>query len=444
MSPSSRHRIVLVLLMCLLMAGLGIQPARSETDLVFNVNSTADVNDYAINSVCSVGHQTDGLCTLRAAIAEANWNGAYGNITINIPAGTYNLTIPPESLFNNIKSGDLDFPQANPDYVIRLIGTGAQPAIIDAQQLDRVIEINSGVKVQMENIVIRGGLLDWTGTTGWPDGAGILNEGDLTLNRVVIEENEARCGQETCTFYIAGGGIMNLGKVTMVDSIVRNNFSVDGSAIFTTGESGSFFIKNSTISGNQSSQAFTIINWAYLHIRNSTISGNVAGPASHVGIANNQTLILESSTIANSGSISSIFNSDTGTVTIHDSILMTAPVPGSFNCWDVGTWTSTGYNIYSDNTCPATGTGDYVNTDPMLGPLGAWGGPTLTMPLLVGSPARNNRPGVCTNVSEYPAVPPYTLTEDQRHYPRSDGNCDTGAFEGVMDISQVFLPIIFR
>ena len=49
---------------------------------VFNVNTTVDAND----GVCSVGH-----CTLREAIQAAQNN--VGVDTINLPAGTYNLTL---------------------------------------------------------------------------------------------------------------------------------------------------------------------------------------------------------------------------------------------------------------------------------------------------------------------------------------------------------------
>lgn len=443
MSPSSQRRIVLVLLACLLLAGPGIQPAQANRSSTFTVNYDADVNDFVLNSVCSIGTPTGGLCTLRAAIAEANAIATSMDVTINIPAGTYSLTIPPEGM-NDITSGDLDLPVANPNYTIYLIGTSVQPAIIDAQQLDRVFDFGMGANIQMENIVIRGGLLSWTGTTDFADGAGILNYGNLLLTEVVIESNEARCGQATCEFYISGGGILNLGTMVILDSTIRNNKSVASSAIAHSG-SGRLLIKNSTIYGNQASEAFVIDSYAPLHIRNSTISGNTAGPMYFVGIRNNHTLILESSTIANAGTLSSIYNGGGATVTIHDSILKNTPAGGGGgNCQNSGTWISEGYNIYSDDTCPATGTGDVINTDPMLGTLGAWGGPTLTMPLLEGSPAEDHRPGTCTNIPESPVLPPVALTEDQRHFGRTDGECDTGAFEGVMDIRYIFLPIIFR
>jgi hypothetical protein len=127
-------------------------------------------------------------------------------------------------------------------------------------------------------------------------------------------------------------------------------------------------------------------------------------------------------------------------VRIKDSILQNDGAPGSGNCENSGTWNSDGYNIYSDDSCPSIGTGDLVNSDALLGPLGDWGGTTLTMPLQTGSPARDHRPGVCMTIPESPTLPPMPLTEDQRHYERSDASCDTGAFE----VLKVYLPLIIK
>lgn len=439
------RRFSMIVLCVLLTLGNGtVQPARAGAPFIFTVDSTADLNDDILNSVCSVGAVSGGPCTLRGAIAEANAIAASMDVTINIPAGTYDLTIAPVGV-NGITSGDLDFPVPNPGYTIRLIGTGAQPAVIDANQLDRVLYITSNVNVSLENIVIRGGLLSWTGEDDYADGAGILNYGNLSLNNVIIEENEARCGQATCEFQISGGGILNLGAVRMVDSTVRNNTSVAGSAIFNSGGSGYFFMKNSAVINNHAVEAGTINNYADMHMRNSTISNNTAGPMYIVGILNYKYLVIESSTIANAGTNSGVTNVYADAeVIIKDSILLKLTGAGYNTCQNNGIWTSQGYNIYSDDTCPATGAGDVINTDPMLGSLGYWGGTTMTMPLSTGSPAKDNRPGNCTTIPENPVLPPEPLLEDQRHYARSDGECDTGAFEGYLDGSLIFLPMIFR
>ena len=57
---------------------------------------------------------------------------------------------------------------------------------------------------------------------------------------------------------------------------------------------------------------------------------------------------------------------------------------------DFGTVTSNGYNVSSDDGGGyLNGTGDQINTDPMLGALQDNGGPTFTRALLPGSPAIN-------------------------------------------------------
>ena len=79
-----------------------------------------------------------------------------------------------------------------------------------------------------------------------------------------------------------------------------------------------------------------------------------------------------------------------------------------------------------------------IDTDPLLGELGWWGGPTMTLPLLYDSPAIDHRDGICVISFIYP------LSVDQRYYPREDAHCDTGAFEGFIYPVKVFLPLINR
>lgn len=442
MSISVRRLISSALLVILFVGFVRSLPVKAEpAEWTFTVNSLQDLNDDILNSVCSVGAVDGGPCTLRAAIAEANAICDTFDITIYIPEGFYRLQIPPDT-DNDIRSGDLNFPTANPDLKIKLIGTGSKPSIIDANQLDRVLDISAGVNIEIHNIHIRSGMLNWTGTNDQLDGAGILNEGNLILNKVILEENIASCGQATCNFVIGGGAIQNLGWVYMQDSTVFNNVAVIGSAIFNTGKSGYFFMKNSTVYGNFASNASAITNYAYLHIRNSTITGNTTLSGFLTGLVNFGTLRVESSTIANMGPDSSIVNADAGLVTIHDSILKNITSAADGNCANYGDpsrWTSTGYNIYNDDTCPM-GPGDLANTDPLLGSLGNYGGLTKTMPLLPGSPALNHRFGNCMTIPESPVLPSEPLNEDQRHMGRSDGKCNTGAFEWPA----IFMPLIIK
>ncbi|MBW6465746.1 MAG: hypothetical protein K0B06_04515 [Brevefilum sp.] len=440
---------------CFILGTLPVSQARAADPLVFSVNSTDDGVDFATNSVCSVGHITDGPCTLRAALSEAYWNlPYYENIVINLESDTYRLTIPPV-IPNDINSGDLDIP--NLDYVTtnKIIINTNDPnnrAVIDANGLDRVLRIGEGVNIRLENVVIRGGLLSLISET--PEGAGILNWGKLELHNVIIEDNEARCGLANCdSIYIAGGGILNYGEVIMTSSTIRDNTSQGGSAIFNTLHvtpySGRFVILNSTVANNHASGGGTMINWGYMHLRNATVSNNTAGGS--VGIINYNDLVVESSTFANAGPHASISNRKSGdiyfgAVIIKDSLLTALPGLNSYNCSSSTgtTWESSGYSIFSDASCPSTGTGDLINTDPKLGPLGNWGGMTMIRPLLAGSPAINHRPTACTTIPYLPTIPPDDLLFDQRYFPRDDGMCDTGAFEGIADVLEVFLPLVLK
>src|SRR5439155_20089982 len=127
-----------------------------------------------------------------------------------------------------------------------------------------------------------------------------------------------------------------------------------------------------------------------LTIVNSTISGNSAGVGG--GIWNdgrsNATLTIVNSTLSdNSGPFGGGIYNQSATLTIGDTILKAgASGPNILN--QSGTVNSLGYNLSSDNGGGVlTGTGDQINTDPVLGPLQDNGGPTLTHALLLGSPA---------------------------------------------------------
>ncbi len=83
-----------------------------------------------------------------------------------------------------------------------------------------------------------------------------------------------------------------------------------------------------------------------------------------------------------------------------------------------GAITDAGYNINSDRTLLFTNRASFNGTNPLLGTLGNYGGPTETVPLLPGSPA--------INAANPLAFPP----TDQRGRPRPSGaGPDIGAFE---------------
>lgn len=102
--------------------------------------------------------------------------------------------------------------------------------------------------------------------------------------------------------------------------------------------------------------------------------------------------------------------------------IVTNNIGGNCSVGSSGSITSSGHNLSSDTSCDLTGPGDLQWIDPLLGPLGDYGGPTLTHALSLGSPAIDA-------ASDCP-------TTDQRGVARPvDGNsdslavCDIGAYE---------------
>jgi hypothetical protein len=220
-------------------------------------------------------------------------------------------------------------------------------------------------------------------------GGGIYNIGTLTINNTVVSANSAS----------GGAGIYSRGKVTINRSTLSGNSGALGAGVFSQ-FGGPLTITNSTITGNAGEMGGGIAGGTTV-ISDSTISGNSADNGG--GIAN-------------------------AVVTFQNSIV--ANNKGG-NCYN-STLTSKGYNLSGDNTCNFNNAGDLNNTDPKLGPLQNNGGPTQTMALLPGSPAIDaGNPLGCTDSKGN------LLKTDQRGMPRPDkedtGGCDMGAYERQSD-----------
>ena len=228
-------------------------------------------------------------------------------------------------------------------------------------------------------------------------------------------------------------------------STLNFNTAPRGGGIFQSGGAPEIRIYNSTFKNNQAEigGGGALNSYSQVSMLNVTISNN-AGVTSG-GVENNNPAILNLANVtiawnsSDQTNTSNLYNS--GTVNIRNSIIAYPVGPaGASNCYNpmgkAGVWNSSGYNLYSDSSCPANGTGDLSYTDPKLSDLGDWGGWNWTRGLLVGSPAHDRRPGFCTEFGTG-----YTVTADQRGWNR-DALCDIGAFEGVVGI--LYLPAIKR
>jgi len=98
-----------------------------------------------------------------------------------------------------------------------------------------------------------------------------------------------------------------------------------------------------------------------------------------------------------------------------------AGIAGDFGSNVEGILEDAGHNIASDDSAAFTEPSSRNSTDPKLGPLGNYGGPTLSVLLLAGSPA--------IDAGGDDACP----VTDQRGVPRPAGaHCDMGAVESIL------------
>lgn len=187
---SVRHRSQAIVLAALLACAGSLTLATTAHGNVINVNVNTDFGD-------PLG------CELRDAIMAANTDSAAGGCPagtgddeINVPPGTYALVL-----------GEL-FIDENQDEQLTIDGTGtAAQTVIQASAASRVFHIApEGGAAAVEAPVIQ----DVTIRDGSPStangGGGILNQGNLTLRRSIVTDNEATGGP--------GGGIGGTSRPT--------------------------------------------------------------------------------------------------------------------------------------------------------------------------------------------------------------------------------------
>ncbi|HSJ58072.1 MAG TPA: SdrD B-like domain-containing protein [Anaerolineae bacterium] len=442
MKPQSR--VLIVVAAFALLAGLGVLPA-----------PPAYADTFDLRGSCPGG--VGDVPALVAAINAANANGVAD--TILLADGCVYILAVPDNTLNGL-------PVITSDITIDG-GVGAtiqrDPAAVD---YFRIFEVYTGGALTLDAITVQNG--DLTGLS-WEIGGGIYNsDGIVTLYASSLRNNHASegggiysAGQLFVTLSTVadntafwGAGIINQNEMQLIDTTVSGNiadFEGGGIRHFGTGS-----IARSTIVSNraldpQGGTGGGITVWGgELQISNSTLSNNQAlfGGAIHLlGIEVNTTLTVTHTTVTSntSGLVAGGMALTRGGAwpILHPAAIDQGSAPqqvvtsisvasaimaanGSQDCFlQPGTdYTSVGYNLVGA-TCPATGPGDQMTTDPWLGPLADNGGPTWTHLPLDGSPAIDAGPvGACL------------LPIDQRGVDRpQDGNldgiadCDAGAVE---------------
>lgn len=437
--------------------------------LTFLVNSPVDELDFNPgNGICETV-AGNGVCTLRAAILEANAHAGADTIVLQANV-TYLLTRV--GIDDVARTGDLDVTDS-----VTIIGAGPT-TVIDGNGAvlgDRVFQFDKCIGGGYMSVCATGDVVaTLSGVTiqhGYSAivGGGILNHATLTLQNCVVTANTVNGLNDW------GGGILSDASLTIIGSVVSNNISgghnAYGGGIYSQGP---LTIESSTISGNTTSGSpgagggLIILGGAKSLIRNTTISGNgattgggiyttinslsvvnttISGNASTEGAGGvyskygpvgfyNVTVVkntANSDEIKPGGTGAGIFNEAGATLYLANSIVADnavlvptdgKPIRDPDQC--SGYIASLGGNLLSDvDAGHCSIGGPYSVTAVALGPLQNNGGPTKTHALLAGSAAID-----AGNITGCLVGDDKPITTDQRGFRRPYGPyCDVGAFE---------------
>jgi hypothetical protein len=273
-----------------------------------------------------------------------------------------------------------------------------------------------------------------SGNTAGTDAGGIYNgvNGTLTLTDCTISGNSAT-GK--------AGGLYNAyyGTTNLIDSTVSGNTAGTVGGGVVGGGDGTLNLTGTTVNGNiaYGNGGGIYVQDGTANLTNSTISGNTANNGGGIDFYYSTSSTLTNCTISGNtatGSSGGGINNDYSTISLANSIV--AANYGEYGAGDINISTGSGTlpagTISGNNDLIGIGgSGGLVDgvdgnlvgvADPLLSPLGNYGGPTQTIGLLPGSPALDA--GIAT----------YGITTDQRGITIS-GTADIGAFysEGFTD-----------
>jgi CSLREA domain-containing protein len=308
-----------------------------------------------VNSLLDTAIASDGNCTLREAINNAN---ADSDTTVgDCVAGSGADTIGFAANYTITLGSQLPAVTSN----ITINGTGAAYTIIQANALPntatyRILEVSPAGNLSLNNLKVQNGRCNGSCTYSPSYGGGILNRGTLTVTGSILSYN----------YGDSAAGINNYGTLTVTNSTFSGNVAAgDGGGIYNW--NGTLTVTNSTFSGNSAQNGGGIANSLGTLIvqTNSTFSGNVAANnGGGIFNDNNGTLNVTGATFTGNSAPSSygggIFNND-GTLNVTDSVLSgNFATGGGGICNNVnGILTVTGTTFSGNSATSANGGGIY-------------------------------------------------------------------------------------
>ncbi|MCB0332921.1 MAG: CSLREA domain-containing protein, partial [Bdellovibrionales bacterium] len=264
----------------------------------FTVNTIADGPDANPgNGICATA---GGVCSLRAAIMEANTTAAAD--TISLPKGTYLLTEVGASEDSGL-TGDLDI-----FYPLTINGAKTTETIIDGLGLDRIFHVRLVGSLTLTNATLTNGFLS-------DPGGAIYSE---TMNELSV--SKVNC---IGNFGDAGGALFSNGPLTVSYSLFENNSASTGGALFRSGP-GSVSITHSTFRNNAAASigAVFVTTDSTTTISDCVFEGNTASSIASIYLTNssaNNSEITNTAFLDNaSPSIGAFYYSGNGPISFTD------------------------------------------------------------------------------------------------------------------------------
>ena len=340
------------------------------------------------------------LCLSAVAARAATWT-----VTSTADSGTGTLRAAMSSAVSGdtiqiSATGTITLASALPimGQSVTIQGPGANALTISGAGQYGVFAVN-GPTVSFSGLTIANGR-GLGGSMGY-GGAILIYGGTVTVNNCAFSGNS--------TTY-AGGAIYSQGTLTVTNSsFINNSISSTSASQFggaISNSSGPITISNSTFVGNSSNYAGgAIFDEGPITVSDSTFSGNLGNYGGAVLIS------TASSSITSTNNIF-VANSSSGGYAGGIAVLG-------------GTVSSESNDVFYNNT-GGDGTGftlsstDVTGKDPLLLPLGNYGGPTQTMLPRAASPA------ICAGSD---SLVPSGVTTDQRGFPLEASCVDAGAVQ---------------
>jgi CSLREA domain-containing protein len=267
---------------CSLVLLLAVAPLAGAT--TFTVTSTFDDIDAAPgDGTCATG---GGICTLRAAVQEANASPGFDDVTL--PSGTFALNRLGAGE-DAAANGDLDITQP-----LTITGASQDGTIIDGVGADRVFHVATNIPLTVRALTIR------NGTVSAP-GGGIAAEANaaITVGNVTFGLNRAA----------TGGAIFGSTATLIVEgSRFENNLAAAGAGAIAHGAgAASLEIRNSTFADNVAASgdggALAYGGSGTVTIDGVTLQRNVAVQAAGMSISGASVVTLTNSTVEDGAAI---------------------------------------------------------------------------------------------------------------------------------------------